>query len=454
MVIKRKIFFLLFFFNFLFARKIIIGNETTETVIFEDKEYLLLNDFVKGLAVKGWFLDKKFFLILNDSFTHEVIIDLEKPIIKINFEEIKVPYPVLKIGDNYFISLFTCEKILERLAMVKEKFSFEKEPIVPEITEIKVQEKKDTTIITFYLNSDVYFSTNSSSYLDYEINLQAKSRVSKLPILGNLKDYKIKKEDGFSIQFYLKKECDVRINKEKNVITLKFLPRLKTGIKLIVLDPGHGGKDPGAIGKKGTKEKDLNLAIARKLKKYLEKMGLEVILTRNSDIFLPLNERTKIANDNKADIFISIHCNSAPRKNFYANGFEVYFLSEARTDWERAVAKAENEVIKYEVQKSEISDDFLSFILADLAQQEFLKESQDLAIAIQDAVCEILNIENRGVKQAGFYVLKDAFMPAILIECGFLSNPSEELLLRKDWYQEKLAKGIAEGIKRFISQKK
>ncbi len=453
MVIRRKFFFLIFFFNFLFARKIIIGNETTETIIFEDKEYLLLNDFIKGLNAKSWFLDGKVFLILNDSFTHEIIIDLEKPVIKINFEEIKIPYPVLKIGDNYFLSLFTCEKILKKLMTTKEKFLFTEEVIVPEITEIKVREKKDTTIIAFYLDSDVYFSTKSSSYLDYEINFQAKSKVSKLPILGYLKDYKIKKEDGFNIKFYLKKECDVRINKEKNVVTLKFLPRLKTGVKLIVLDPGHGGKDPGAIGKKGTKEKDLNLAIARKLKKYLEKMGLEVILTRNSDIFLPLNERTKVANDNKADIFISIHCNSAPRRNSYANGFEVYFLSEARTDWERAVAKAENEVIRYEAQKSEISDDFLSFILADLAQQEFLKESQDLAVAVQDAVCEILNIENRGVKQAGFYVLKDAFMPAILIECGFLSNPNEEVLLRKDWYQEKLAKGIAEGIKRFINKK-
>ncbi|MCS7250807.1 MAG: N-acetylmuramoyl-L-alanine amidase, partial [candidate division WOR-3 bacterium] len=263
-----------------------------------------------------------------------------------------------------------------------------------------------------------------------------------------------KKEDGFNIKFYLKRECDVRLIKEKNRVVLKFLPRVKQGIKLIVLDPGHGGKDPGAIGKMGTKEKDLNLIIAKKVKKYLEKLGLDVILTRNNDIFLSLGERAKIANDNKADIFISIHCNSTPKKNSYACGFEVYFLSEARTDWERAVAQAENEVIKYEITKSDINDDFLAFILADLAQQEFLKESQELAVAIQDAVCEILNIENRGVKQAGFYVLKGAFMPAVLIECGFLSNRQEEALLRKDRYQEKLARGIAEGIKRFISQRK
>ncbi len=454
MVIKKIFFLFLLFFNFLFARKIIIGNESIETIVFEDKEYLLLTDFIKGLGAQSWLIENKVFLILNDSLKTEIIIDLEKPIIKINFEEIKVPYPVLKIGNNYFVSLFTCEKILEKVGKKKQEILTEKIILIPEITEIKLHERRDTTIITFYLNSDVYFFTKSSSYFDYEINFQAKSKVNKIPIIGYLKNYEIKKEDGFSIKFYLKRECDVRLIKEKNIVILKFLPRLKQGIKLVVLDPGHGGKDPGAIGKMGTKEKDLNLSIAKKLKKYLEKFGLDVLLTRNSDVFLSLGERTKIANDNKADIFISIHCNSAAKKNSYASGFEVYFLSEAKTDWERAVAQAENEVIKYEINRNEINDDFLAFILADLAQQEFLKESQELAVAIQDAVCEVLNIENRGVKQAGFYVLKGAFMPAVLIECGFLSNREEEILLRKDWYQEKLAKGIAEGIKRFINQKR
>ncbi|MEO0088757.1 MAG: N-acetylmuramoyl-L-alanine amidase [candidate division WOR-3 bacterium] len=454
MVIRKSFFLFLLFLNFLFARKIIVGNETTETIVFEDKEYLLLTDFIKGLNVQSWFVENKVFLIFDDSLKTEIIIDLEKPLIKINFEEIKVPYPVLKIGNNYFLSLFTCEKILEKIKIPQPEFPIEKKSIVPEVTQIKVYEKKDTTIITFYLNSEAYFSTKSSSHRDYEISFQAKSQINKLPVLGHLKSYEIKKEDGFNIKFYLKKECDVRINKEKGVVVLKFLPRLKEGIKLVVIDPGHGGKDPGAIGKMGTKEKDLNLKIARKLKKYLEKYGLDVILTRNSDIFLSLSERAKIANDNKADLFISIHCNSAPKKNSYASGFEVYFLSEARSDWERAVAQAENEVIKYEITKSDVNDDLLAFILADLAQQEFLKESQELAAAIQDAVCEVLDIENRGVKQAGFYVLKGAFMPAVLIECGFLSNRKEEALLIKDWYQDKLAKGIAEGIKRFISQKK
>lgn len=454
-MVIRKIFFLFFlFFNFLFARKIVIGNETIETIVFEDKEYLLLTNFIKGLGAQTWFIENKIFLILDDSLKTEIVIDLERPIIKINFEEIKVPYPILKIGNNYFVSLFTCEKILEKISVKRQEILTAEKILIPEITEIKVREKRDTTIITFYLNSDVYFSTKSSSYFDYEINFQAKSEVNRIPIIGYLKNYEIKKEDGFSIRFYLKRECDVRLIKEKNVVILKFLPRLKQGIKLVVLDPGHGGKDPGAIGKMGTKEKDLNLSIAKKLKKYLEKFGLDVLLTRNSDVFLSLGERTKIANDNRADIFISIHCNSAPKKNSYASGFEVYFLSEAKTDWERAVAQAENEVIKYEIDKNEINDNFLAFILADLAQQEFLKESQELAVAIQDAVCEALNIENRGVKQAGFYVLKDAFMPAVLIECGFLSNRKEEILLRKDWYQEKLAKGIAEGIKRFINQKR
>ena len=229
-------------------------------------------------------------------------------------------------------------------------------------------------------------------------------------------------------------------------------PVKKTGkrrkISLVVIDPGHGGKDPGAIGPGGAKEKNITLSIARKLKKILErKLGVKVLLTRDKDKFVPLLERAKIANRAGADLFISIHCNSG--RNRKASGVETYFLSEARTEWERAVAAYENSAIKYEIQDMVDTTDVLKYILMDMAQNEFLRESQDLAAYIEQSLARTLKRPDRGVKQAGFYVLFGAYMPAVLVEVGFLSNRREEKLLTSRKYQEKIAYGIYRGIKKF-----
>jgi len=222
----------------------------------------------------------------------------------------------------------------------------------------------------------------------------------------------------------------------------------KRKISLIVIDPGHGGKDPGAIGPRGTKEKNITLSIAKKLKRILEKkLGVRVLLTRDRDRFVPLLERAKIANRAGADLFISIHCNSG--RNRKASGVETYFLSEARTEWERAVAAYENSAIKYEIKNMVDTTDILKYILMDMAQNEFLRESQDLAAYIEQSLAKTLKKPDRGVKQAGFYVLFGAYMPAVLVEVGFLSNRREEKLLASRKYQEKIAYGIYRGIKKF-----
>ncbi len=223
---------------------------------------------------------------------------------------------------------------------------------------------------------------------------------------------------------------------------------LERKIDLIVIDPGHGGRDPGAIGPTGKKEKDITLAIAKKLKRILErKLRVKVVLTRDRDVFVPLLERAKIANRLGADLFISIHCNSG--RNRHASGVETYFLSEARTEWERAVAAYENSAIKYELEDKLDTTDILKYILMDMAQTEFLKESQDLALFIQQSLAKATKKVDRGVKQAGFYVLFGAYMPAVLVEVGFLSNKKEERLLSSRKYQEKIAYGIYRGIKKF-----
>lgn len=233
-----------------------------------------------------------------------------------------------------------------------------------------------------------------------------------------------------------------------NGIEVRFFSRPPRRVTKIVLDPGHGGKDPGAIGKNGTEEKAIVLDIAQRIKKHLLPKGFEVLLTRERDESVTLTERVEKATRTGADLFVSIHTNWAP--NPRACGLETYFLSEAKTDWERAVASRENAVFERELSNPLFKkDDPVRLILADLAQNEFLVESSELASKIQETTLPVTNSNDRGVRQANFYVLRNIFMPAVLVECGFLSNPREEKLLRKAEHREKIARAVAKGIVAF-----
>jgi len=217
-------------------------------------------------------------------------------------------------------------------------------------------------------------------------------------------------------------------------------------INSVVIDAGHGGKDPGAIGKAGTKEKDINLLIAKYLKDNFEKnSNIKVYMTRDDDNFISLNERTEYANKKNGKLFISIHCNAA--KSRAAQGFEVYFLSPAKTKRAMEVAAFENEAIKYESNNynyKKLTDE--NFIILSMMQANFTKESEILAQELVREVRDNLPISERGVDQAGFYVLVGASMPAILVEAGFLSNQKEEELLKTTAYQKRLAKAIFDAV--------
>lgn len=222
-------------------------------------------------------------------------------------------------------------------------------------------------------------------------------------------------------------------------------------VQVIVLDPGHGGKDPGAVGKKmKVKEKDVNLSVALKLKQMLEQeLGVRVLMTRQDDRFVSLGDRTRFANENNADLFVSIHANAS--KNPASKGTETYYLATAMTSDARAVEALENQVVElYEGGASARSKyDDLDFILSDLSQTEHLESSNELAGNVQQNLIAGTQAYDRGVKQANFYVLRGAFMPSILIELGFLSNQDEERILINEEYQIRLARTIFEGIKRF-----
>lgn len=221
-------------------------------------------------------------------------------------------------------------------------------------------------------------------------------------------------------------------------------------IDKIVLDAGHGGKDIGASGKGGTKEKDITLAVTLKVGKLIqEQLGIKVDYTRSTDKYITLKGRTQYANAQNAKIFVSIHCNSSTNRK--GNGFETFFLSPSRNDEALAVARKENEVIHMEEEVHDYGD-FTDekFILAHIMQSVFVKESEELAGLVLKGIDTKVDIKNRGVAQAPFYVLMGASMPSILVETAFISNPTEEKLLKSDDFQNKMAQGIVDGIKKFV----
>jgi N-acetylmuramoyl-L-alanine amidase len=221
-----------------------------------------------------------------------------------------------------------------------------------------------------------------------------------------------------------------------------------TPLKTIVLDAGHGGHDTGATGPTGLMEKDLVLDVTRRVAKLVAaQLSMKVLLTRDSDNFVTLRDRTSYANKQHADLFVSIHANA--HREAAADGVETYFLSSEATDSAaRQVAALENGVVQLEQPTGRGAGqvDIVKAILWDLAQSEFQVESSRLAEVVHDSMTQTLRISNRGVKQAGFYVLGGAAMPAVLLEIGFVTNPREERKLKDTKYRDEIARAIVSGL--------
>ncbi|MFI5245925.1 MAG: N-acetylmuramoyl-L-alanine amidase [Gemmatimonadales bacterium] len=229
--------------------------------------------------------------------------------------------------------------------------------------------------------------------------------------------------------------------------------------RLIVVDAGHGGPDAGMHGPIGQHttlyEKDITLAVAAKLARELEGRGVGVLMTRVSDTLSALADRGKIANQAKGDLFISIHVNAANpnwKDPAAARGFETYFLAEAKTEDERRVAKMENEVVRFESSGDPAQENGLGFILKDMAQNEQLRESSDLAETIQSRLGRIHPGPSRGVKQAGFMVLVTAFMPSVLVEIGFGTNAAEAAWISGDAGQRAIARAVADAAMEYLGR--
>ena len=286
--------------------------------------------------------------------------------------------------------------------------------------------------------------------------------------LDSLKDYKVFTfSDPFRIIIDVKGNRQTEIAAVKEVIKSpkpvipppvkaepaedqsRIKPKPKPGkIRRIVVDPGHGGHDPGAIGQGGTREKDIVLQIALRLaRKLRDELGIDAVMTRSTDVFIELQERTAIANKVGADLFISIHANAS--LNHLANGIETYYLNLAKTEKVAQLAAKENGTTLEKVS-------LLQAVLFDLMANYKLNESALLADEVQKSLYKKVNgqypsAKNLGVKQGPFYVLVGATMPSILVETAFLSNEKEEPRLKDPAYQELTVDGIIAGVKGYIS---
>ena len=208
----------------------------------------------------------------------------------------------------------------------------------------------------------------------------------------------------------------------------------------IIIDPGHGGKDPGAVGYRGTKEKDIVLDVSKRLARKIKRNSkTKVILTREEDIFLRLQDRTKFANANEGDLFISIHTNAAEDRR--ASGFETFLIGPNKNEAAVRVAARENAALELEgFSGKKLTNEDL--IKATIAQSAFAAKSEEFASLVQNEIKKRVQSKDRGVKQAGFYVLMGASMPNVLIELGFISNPNEEKKLNSSSYRDMLATSI------------
>jgi N-acetylmuramoyl-L-alanine amidase len=223
--------------------------------------------------------------------------------------------------------------------------------------------------------------------------------------------------------------------------------------KIIVIDPGHGGVETGATGPTGLREKEVALDLARRVQRRLQRdRNLTVVLTRDEDRLIGLDERTAIANYNRADLFLSIHLNASPRSA--ATGAETYFLSNDATDDDaRTLAALENGAAGVSRDPiDEVTDRNLDLVLWDLAQNQYLAESSLLAERVQWHLNALTGTRNRGVRQAPFRVLMGATMPAVLVEAGFVSNIDEEERFRSMEYRSRVAEAIEAAVREFLRE--
>jgi len=324
-----------------------------------------------------------------------------------------------------------------------------------EITKSRKFINEKTQKVVFYVDNKKIKISNQITFIEIEDNLfQLATKV-----VNQNNNYYMPTESFFGIIQSLSSSSAIKhtndeirftsISEDKKTVKTVDLrsEKEKWEFKTIVIDAGHGGKDPGAVGYRGTKEKDIALDVAKRLEKKLSKnMNVKIIMTRDEDVFLRLSERTKIANESNGNLFISIHTNAAEDRR--ASGFETFLIGPNKNEAAVRVAARENAVLELEgtTDKKLTNEDLIQ---ATIAQSAFASKSEQFASMVQKEIKKRVQSKDRGVKQAGFYVLMGASMPNVLVELGFISNPSEEKKLRSPQYRDQLATAIYRAVEQY-----
>lgn len=478
---------ILLFFQYIAAQELTVvysdnsySSDFVRTIYNKNIRYISIHDFATLFKARTYFNEqnRKFVIYFDDKI---IKITEFNPFILIDQQVFQLPAETKMINGELYIPLSYFIEIIDRIVpnrIVYNNDNNQLEIITPthyysNISNIGIEEKVNGTLIKIsttkdfsdsdlslrsghnWIYVDMYGGKVDSTalYTKHDRGLIAEvipSQVSdELSQVGfRLRDEALEKQ--LIVQSPTEILVSIKTKKDLSEDITKNLEREKRKWRIdrIVLDPGHGGKDPGAVGRYGTKEKDVVLAIALYLKEMIEnELGIEVLMTREDDRFLELNQRTEFANRNQAKLFISIHANA--NRNRRINGVSTYILGPENTKEAREVASLENSVIKLEngSKYADLSQE--TYILSAMAQNVYNKESQDLADIAQKEISEECNLHDLGVRQAGFYVLWGASMPNILIETGFISNPNEEKLLRSRSFQKKQAQAIFRSIKEF-----
>jgi len=442
---------------------------------FEGVQYISGLDFAKTQNIRTIFYEDKEKLEFRFPES-KVTISPHSSYIKVDDKIFHMYLPVIYDGKDFFIPAEPFMNILNTTSLPNAAIDSAEEYVVStaplyNLNNVKVVNKVNGTIIK--IQTEKQFSENvisASITRGGWLNLTvAGGLIDSTNIVNSPIEYPvmriraIQSQESAQISFMLKAKVDdyeINTNLNEIIITLRVATaenadrikemRSKWLLDTIVIDAGHGGKDPGAVGKGGLLEKTITLDVAKKLGRMIEReMGVNVIYTREEDVFIPLWKRTKIANDSGGKVFISIHVNSS-HSSRSAKGFETYLLRPGKTKDAIDVASRENGVIKLEEKNHEYKESSNeNLILATMAQSSFMKESEFLAAEVQKQLDRVLSTPNRGVKQAGFHVLVGASMPNVLIELGFISNRDEAKLLGRSSYRRKIARSIFDALVNF-----
>jgi len=487
-ILITAVFAILFSLSSIFAQsseiKILLDNIPLETVvpsvIENDRLFVSARNVVEALGGRiTWFPALKLMTVNINGRTARLVID--DPTLEIDGKVISLEIPARILDNRVMIPL----EVIKFIAEVDIKWENQTKTlsintIRPYLLKVRSYSHPDKTRVVIDLSEKTEFRADKLTNPD-RIFIDIMGSIVKLE--GTFKQIKI--DDGvvktvrtaqfneeitrvvFDLYREAKYEVFSLIEPDRVVIdifksgkeaaisqTLPAKPEEKsapgseiTGKRVVIIDPGHGGKDPGAIGPTGLKEKDVTLGIALYLEKLLKGAGIPTYLTRSKDEFVYLENRTNFANQKNGFVFVSLHANSVLNHRPSAEGIETFVLSSKYIGASaRDVADRENRASRAH---PEVDTD-LALIIADLEESANIKYSLDFAEVVQKKLVNYLKLENRGVKQAPFVVLKGANMVAVIVEVGFISNPKEEKLLKTSKFRENAAQALFEAIKYYI----